>query len=82
MDKQKAVLIENQVFNWEGYDRIHNLVTIFYNVVLTKAISKDFPIGRKFDNAVIDYYTSTMTFREDDIEYNFHMSISLSPIKE
>lgn len=66
--------MEQQLFTWEDWELLGTTTLAFSNIVLIKAI-KDYPIGKQFKSAIIDYelgklqlYSTIENFKEFDLE--------------
>ncbi|GAA6622794.1 hypothetical protein [Scytonema sp. NUACC26] len=57
--------MEKQLFTWDGWDEVVNTAFFFYNPTLIKQIG-EFPIGRKFKSAMVDFENGKLEFYDEN----------------
>lgn len=73
--EETEISLEEQLFDWETWDRGANRDMVFGEVTLKVQIGS-FPIGTKFDSAYFALETSELVLNgEDGQEYTFQLKL-------
>lgn len=69
--------MESELFSWEGWDMQGALAFTYYRVKLKVAIG-DFPIGKTFSTAFIDYTNGLLQFDDEEgVSYQFRLHFTV-----
>lgn len=70
--------MEKQLFDWVDWSDVDVMVFIFDGITLIRQIG-DFPIGSKFDSALVNYAAGTLRLCRGKTEYKFTLTFEVKP---
>ena len=71
--------LEQALFSWSSWDEVSSTTLQFYNVELKVAIG-NFPIGKKFECAVMSFEHSYVQLYEDEFAYTFELEVKVGAL--